>query len=101
MTDCPGRFGHIELAKPVYHASFIQKIKKILPCVCFFCEVSSPPPPPPPLSPFPAALPQCPQCPPAFPLRSTCSKYSSTAQRSSSLKTRTARTLTASASRVS
>ncbi|KND04665.1 DNA-directed RNA polymerase II subunit RPB1 [Spizellomyces punctatus DAOM BR117] len=37
MTDCPGHFGHIDLAKPVYHAGFISKIKKILECVCFHC----------------------------------------------------------------
>lgn len=37
MTDCPGHFGHIELAKPVFHAGFISKIKKILESVCHFC----------------------------------------------------------------
>ncbi|KAJ3308936.1 DNA-directed RNA polymerase II subunit rpb1, partial [Blyttiomyces sp. JEL0837] len=37
MTDCPGHFGHIELAKPVYHGSFLKKIKKVLECVCINC----------------------------------------------------------------
>ncbi|KAJ1927103.1 DNA-directed RNA polymerase II core subunit rpo21 [Tieghemiomyces parasiticus] len=38
MTECPGHFGHVELAKPVYHIGFIIKIKKILECVCFHCS---------------------------------------------------------------
>jgi DNA-directed RNA polymerase beta' subunit len=35
---CPGHFGHIELAKPVYHAMFFDIVKKILKCVCFRCS---------------------------------------------------------------
>ena len=38
MTECPGHFGHIELAKPVYHIGFLTKTMKILRCVCFFCS---------------------------------------------------------------
>ncbi|CAG9765945.1 unnamed protein product [Ceutorhynchus assimilis] len=38
MTDCPGHFGHIELAKPVFHIGYITKIIKILRCVCFYCS---------------------------------------------------------------
>ncbi|KAG7265939.1 hypothetical protein CRUP_036132 [Coryphaenoides rupestris] len=38
MTECPGHFGHIELAKPVFHVGFVPKIMKILRCVCFFCS---------------------------------------------------------------
>ncbi|PJF20167.1 DNA-directed RNA polymerase subunit [Paramicrosporidium saccamoebae] len=38
MTDCPGHFGHIELAKPVFHVGFVPKIKKVLEAVCFFCS---------------------------------------------------------------
>lgn len=38
MTECPGHFGHIELAKPVFHVGFISKIMKVLRCVCFFCS---------------------------------------------------------------
>lgn len=38
MTECPGHFGHIELAKPVFHVGYITKIMKVLRCVCFFCS---------------------------------------------------------------
>ena len=38
MAECPGHFGHIELAKPVFHIQFIQKIIKVLRCVCHFCS---------------------------------------------------------------
>ncbi|KAF2859324.1 putative DNA-dependent RNA polymerase II largest subunit [Piedraia hortae CBS 480.64] len=34
---CPGHFGHIELAQPVFHVGFISKIKKILEAVCHNC----------------------------------------------------------------
>lgn len=38
MKECPGHFGHIELARPVYHPGFIKKVKKILEIVCFNCS---------------------------------------------------------------
>ncbi|KAI1815517.1 DNA-directed RNA polymerase II subunit RPB1 [Poronia punctata] len=38
MSECPGHFGHIELAKPVYHPGFIKKVKKILEIVCTNCS---------------------------------------------------------------
>eukprot|EP00061_Rhincodon_typus_P018568 g47789.t1 len=38
MTECPGHFGHIELAKPVFHVGFLTKTMKVLRCVCFFCS---------------------------------------------------------------
>ncbi|XP_033117859.1 DNA-directed RNA polymerase II subunit RPB1-like [Anneissia japonica] len=38
QTECPGHFGHIELAKPVFHASFMTKIIRTLRCCCFFCS---------------------------------------------------------------
>ncbi|CAJ2500104.1 Uu.00g029570.m01.CDS01 [Anthostomella pinea] len=38
MNVCPGHFGHIELAKPVYHPGFIKKVKKILEMVCHNCS---------------------------------------------------------------
>ncbi|CAM9431387.1 unnamed protein product [Chrysoparadoxa australica] len=38
LNDCPGHFGHIELAKPVYHVGFIDTVLKILRCVCFHCS---------------------------------------------------------------
>ena len=34
---CPGHFGHIELARPVYHYHFIDMTVKILKCVCCSC----------------------------------------------------------------
>ena len=34
---CPGHFGHIELARPVYNYHFIDIIVKILKCTCFRC----------------------------------------------------------------
>ncbi|KAF1985661.1 beta and beta-prime subunits of DNA dependent RNA-polymerase [Aulographum hederae CBS 113979] len=37
MTNCPGHFGHIELAVPVFHVGFITKIKKLLETVCHAC----------------------------------------------------------------
>jgi len=38
MTECPGHFGHIELAKPVFHIGFIVTVMKVLRCVCFHCS---------------------------------------------------------------
>ena len=35
--ECPGHFGHIELAKPVFNYHFIDITTKILKCVCFRC----------------------------------------------------------------
>lgn len=53
MAECPGHFGHIELARPVFHIGngtpillydfpnhsigFIVKVKKILECICVNC----------------------------------------------------------------
>ena len=37
-SECPGHFGHIELAKPVYHPGFIKRVKKILEVVCHNCS---------------------------------------------------------------
>ncbi|KAF2483600.1 hypothetical protein BDY17DRAFT_150835 [Neohortaea acidophila] len=37
MQECPGHFGHIELAVPVFHIGFISKIKKVLEAVCHNC----------------------------------------------------------------
>ena len=38
MSDCPGHFGHIDLARPMFHVGYITKVKKVLECVCFFCS---------------------------------------------------------------
>lgn len=34
--DCPGHFGHIELARPQYHIGFLTVLTKILKCVGFY-----------------------------------------------------------------
>ena len=39
QTECPGHFGHIELAKPMYHLSQLNNTLKALRCVCFSCSV--------------------------------------------------------------
>jgi DNA-directed RNA polymerase II subunit RPB1 len=36
--DCPGHFGHIELAKKVYHANLLPYTLKVLRSVCFNCS---------------------------------------------------------------
>ena len=36
--NCPGHFGHIELARPVYHYQFMSTIQKVLKCVCIQCS---------------------------------------------------------------
>ena len=38
MTECPGHFGHLDLAKPVFHPGFLVKTIKVLRCVCFYCS---------------------------------------------------------------
>ncbi|PLW18081.1 hypothetical protein PCANC_01801 [Puccinia coronata f. sp. avenae] len=37
MSTCPGHFAHIELARAVYHVGFLNRVKKILECVCIQC----------------------------------------------------------------
>lgn len=37
IKECPGHFGHIKLAEPVFHPEFLKTIIKILKCVCFKC----------------------------------------------------------------
>ena len=37
-TFCPGHFGHINLAKPVFYIQFFDYVKKILKCVCWRCS---------------------------------------------------------------
>ena len=36
--QCPGYFGHINLAQPVFHIQFIKYTKLILKCVCWKCS---------------------------------------------------------------
>ncbi|MES1920922.1 DNA-directed RNA polymerase II subunit rpb1, variant 2 [Bonamia ostreae] len=37
-TECPGHFGHVELARPMFHIGFLGVALKILRCVCFKCS---------------------------------------------------------------
>lgn len=36
--DCPGHFGHITLADPLFNFAFIGHVKKILGCICLKCS---------------------------------------------------------------
>ena len=38
LKECPGHFGHIELAKPMYHYGFLKTTIKALRCVCMYCS---------------------------------------------------------------
>ncbi|TQD85770.1 hypothetical protein C1H46_028686 [Malus baccata] len=38
MADCPGHFGHLELAKPMYHIGFMKTVLSVIRCVCFKCS---------------------------------------------------------------
>ena len=35
---CPGYFGHIELARPVFYIQFLPIVQKVLKCVCIRCS---------------------------------------------------------------
>lgn len=35
---CPGHFGHIKLARPVFHPMFYENTRKLLKCVCYRCS---------------------------------------------------------------
>jgi DNA-directed RNA polymerase II subunit RPB1 len=37
-NECPGHFGHITLAKPMFHIGFLQIVLKVLRCVCYRCS---------------------------------------------------------------
>jgi DNA-directed RNA polymerase II subunit RPB1 len=39
MNECPGHFGNIKLAKPVFHISMMSTIVKVLQCVCYHCSL--------------------------------------------------------------
>jgi len=36
--DCPGHFGHTELAEPVFHYGFLLHLKSLLQCICLQCS---------------------------------------------------------------
>ncbi|CAD2106122.1 DNA-directed RNA polymerase II subunit RPB1, putative [Plasmodium vinckei] len=37
VKNCPGHFGYIELAKPMYHYGFMNIVLNVLRCVCYHC----------------------------------------------------------------
>jgi DNA-directed RNA polymerase beta' subunit len=37
-TFCPGHFGHVVLARPVFYVQFFEVVRKVLKCVCFRCS---------------------------------------------------------------
>ncbi|KAK3014995.1 hypothetical protein RJ639_007248 [Escallonia herrerae] len=38
MADCTGHFGHLELAKPMFHIGFMKTVLRVLRCVCINCS---------------------------------------------------------------
>jgi DNA-directed RNA polymerase beta' subunit len=36
--DCPGHFGHIDLAEQVFHYGFLDHLKSLLQCICIKCS---------------------------------------------------------------
>lgn len=38
MAECPGHFGHLELAKPMFHIGFMKAVLSVRRCVCFNCS---------------------------------------------------------------
>ena len=36
--DCPGHFGHTDLAEHVFHFGFLNHVKNILQCICLKCS---------------------------------------------------------------
>lgn len=36
--ECPGHFGHIKLAEPVFHMGYLPILKNILSCICIKCS---------------------------------------------------------------
>ena len=38
LNDCPGHFGHIDLAEPVFHFGFLNHLKILLHCICIRCS---------------------------------------------------------------
>ncbi|KAG2424894.1 hypothetical protein HXX76_014052 [Chlamydomonas incerta] len=37
-TFCPGHFGHVDLAKPVFYVQFMEAVKRVMRCVCYRCS---------------------------------------------------------------
>ena len=36
--QCPGYFGHIELAKPVFYIQYLDTVERIAQCICIKCS---------------------------------------------------------------
>jgi DNA-directed RNA polymerase II subunit RPB1 len=36
--ECPGHFGHTELAEPVFHFGFLNHLKNLMQCICLKCS---------------------------------------------------------------
>lgn len=36
-NTCPGHFGHIELARPMFHMGFFSTVISVLKCICYHC----------------------------------------------------------------
>jgi DNA-directed RNA polymerase II subunit RPB1 len=39
LTECPGHFGHLQLAQPMFHVSFMNTVVKVLQCICIHCNM--------------------------------------------------------------
>lgn len=37
FIQCPGHWGHLELAEPMYNIGYLDRVLRVLHCVCFFC----------------------------------------------------------------
>ena len=37
-SECPGHFGHTDLAEPVFHFGYLDIVKNILSCICLRCS---------------------------------------------------------------
>lgn len=38
IKECPGHFGHLKLAEPVYNIEFLSTVYKIIKCICYHCS---------------------------------------------------------------
>mmetsp|Transcript_41397 Transcript_41397/g.119130 ORF Transcript_41397/g.119130 Transcript_41397/m.119130 type:complete len:1898 (+) Transcript_41397:64-5757(+) len=38
LRDCPGHWGHLTLARPMFHWGFMKATHNVLRCVCYYCS---------------------------------------------------------------
>eukprot|EP00449_Zooxanthella_nutricula_P049003 CAMPEP_0198601680 /NCGR_PEP_ID=MMETSP1462-20131121/149819_1 /TAXON_ID=1333877 /ORGANISM="Brandtodinium nutriculum, Strain RCC3387" /LENGTH=1832 /DNA_ID=CAMNT_0044333415 /DNA_START=69 /DNA_END=5564 /DNA_ORIENTATION=+ len=38
LKDCPGHWGHLTLARPMFHWGFMKATHNVLRCVCYYCS---------------------------------------------------------------